>query len=91
MTRLKLLQWFASGALMLGFAVLGMFFSAFWKRTADRLFGFFAAAFFLLAAERLVLVMVSPDHEVHYMVYLVRLAAFTTLALAIWDRNRRPD
>ena len=88
--KIKLLQAFASGALMLGFVVLGLFFSAFWKRTADRLFGFFAVAFFLLAFERFVLVMVSPDHESHYMVYLVRLAAFTTLALAIWDRNRRP-
>ena len=87
---MQLLQNFMSGALMLAFVAIGLFFAAFWKRTADRLFGFFAGAFFLLAVERIVLVIVSPDHDAHYMAYLVRLAAFIMLAIAIWDRNRRP-
>lgn len=84
----KNLQLFISGAIMMGFLTLGWFFLAFFRRTRDRLFAFFSAAFFLLAAERVVLVLVTPDHEVNFLVYTVRLLAFASLAYAIWDRNR---
>lgn len=84
----KILHIFISGAIMMGFLTLGWFFLAFFRRTSDRLFAFFSAAFFLLAAERIVLVLVTPDHEVHFLVYTVRLLAFASLAYAIWDRNR---
>jgi len=79
---------FLSGAIMLGFAAIGLFFVGFWKRTSDRLFLLFACSFFLLAIERLVLVLVSPDYEFRSYIYLIRLTAFLTIILAIVDRNR---
>lgn len=82
------LQLFASGAIMMGFLTLGWFFLAFYRRTSDRLFLYFAVAFFLLSAERVVLVLATPDSEADSMVYMVRMLAFGALAYAIWDRNR---
>lgn len=86
---LPAIQAFVSGALMLGFTALGCFFYEFFRRTRDRLFLFFAIAFVLLAIERLVLVLVTPDNEIHFLVYTVRLCAFVSLAYGIWDRNLR--
>jgi hypothetical protein len=43
----------AMGALAMAFAVAGLFFLRFWRDTKDRLFAFFALAFFALAANRL--------------------------------------
>ena len=86
---LPVIQVFFSGALMLGFAALGCFFYEFFRRTRDRLFLFFALAFVLLAIERVVLILITSDNEIHFMVYTVRLCAFGSLAYAIWDRNLR--
>ena len=79
---------FLSGAVMLGFAAVGLFFLQSWRRTGDRLFGFFALAFGLLATERWVLVLLSAAHEPRYSVYLIRLAAFVVILIAIIDKNR---
>jgi hypothetical protein len=86
---LESLQTFASGAVMMGFAALGCFFWEFFRRTRDRLFLFFAIAFILLSVERVVLTVMTPDNEVNFLVYVVRLAAFASLAYGIWDRNLR--
>lgn len=88
MTALNLFL-FVGGAITMGCLVIAIFFRCFWKRTGDRLFLFFAIAFLLLGIERLMLVRGNPADEVHFSVYTVRLAAFITLAIAIWDRNRR--
>jgi len=83
------LQSFLGGAVMMGFLVLGCFFHAFFVRTRDRLFVFFSVAFFVLAFERVVLLLVHPNSEGHFLVYVVRLLAFAALAFGIWDRNRK--
>ncbi|HMJ92355.1 MAG TPA: DUF5985 family protein [Candidatus Acidoferrum sp.] len=85
----EILKAFASGALMMGFAALGCFFFEFFRRTRDRLFLGFAIAFALLSVERLVLIVLTPDNEVNYYVYTVRLCGFISLAYGIWDRNLR--
>jgi hypothetical protein len=79
---------FLSGAIMLACAAIGLFFLRSWRRTGDRLFGFFALAFALLALERWVLVLLSPAHELRYSVFLIRLAAFVVILVAIVDKNR---
>jgi hypothetical protein len=79
---------FLSGAVMLACAAIGLFFLRSWRRTSDRLFGFFALAFLLLAAERWVLVSLSPAYEFGYSVFLIRLAAFVVILIAIVDKNR---
>ena len=88
---LPVLHAFVSGAIALGFFGIGLFFLSFWRRTHDRLFAMFAVSFFLLAIERTILVLVSPEYEFRPYIYLVRLAAFLTIIAAIVNRNRGPE
>jgi hypothetical protein len=76
-----------SGAVFLGYAVIGLFFLRFWTKSRDRLFAWFAAAFWLLAIERLLLARFAGTDLP--AVYLVRLAAFILIIAAIVDKNRR--
>lgn len=77
-----------SGAILLGFWAIGVFFSRFWRASGDRFFGFFAIAFWLLAVERLVLIFLDPAHEMRPYVYAIRLIAFLVIIYAIFDKNR---
>ena len=77
-----------SGAVLFGYAVVGLFFCRFWCQTRARLFGYFAAAFFILALERVMMltVVIEPIHRP--LIYCTRLVAFLVIAWAIWDANR---
>ena len=91
-----LISQFLSGAIMLGYLAVGFFFFRFWQRTRDSLFAVFAASFWVLAAERILLLITSggPDADVHEMrpyVYLVRFTAFMLIIVAFWLKNRRSD
>jgi hypothetical protein len=76
-----------TGALTMGFVVAGVFFLRFWRDTKDRLFGFFALAFFVLAASRLGLAIHPAESRGDYL-YWVRFLAFAVILLAILDKNR---
>jgi hypothetical protein len=80
---------FLNGALMLGFLVVGLFFLRFHRSTRERLFAMFAASFFVLAVERVVLANVDPTAEFQPYVYLIRLTAFLLIIIAIIDKNRK--
>lgn len=80
---------FLNGAMAMGFAIAGLFFLRFRRDTGDRLFGFFAAAFLVFAAERVGLLYVGPDEAARATVYLARLAAFSLIILGVLDKNRR--
>ncbi len=82
------LNQFLSGAIMMACWVAGLFFFRFWKKTADRLFAIFAVAFWMLAVERLTLVMIREVDEVRGYVYVIRLFAFLLILWAIVDKNR---
>jgi hypothetical protein len=77
------------GALVLGCALAALFFLRFWRNTADRLFAYFAVTFALLAAHWTLLALVAPAYEHRPLVYLIRLAAFVLVLVAIADKNRR--
>ena len=77
-----------SGAILMGYAVSGLFFFRFWRQTQDRLFLIFAIAFWLLGLQRLALALVDPAHETRTGLYLVRLFAFLLILGAIVDKNR---
>ncbi len=77
-----------AGAIVMGYAVCGLFFLRFWRRTQDRLFLVFAFAFWLLGVQRLALVLLSPVEETRTGLYLVRLFAFLLILGAIVDKNR---
>lgn len=76
-----------SGAILAGCWAIGVFFFRFRRRTGDRFFAFFGCAFWLLAIERLFLLL-EPDDEMKPYVYLVRLVAFLFILYAIIDKNR---
>ncbi len=81
---------FMSGAVMLASWAAGLFFLRFWQRTRDRFFGMFAVAFWLLALERILLLMLDPvwGDETRTYVYLIRSLAFVVILVAIVDKNR---
>lgn len=85
-----MLQSFLSGAICMGFFVISLFFLRFWRATRDRLFFFFAIAFGLLLAERVVWVAFEVRTEWIPAAYLFRLAAFGVILYAVIDKNRRP-
>lgn len=78
-----------SGMLVSGYVVAGLFFVRFWTQSRDRLFALFAAAFGLLAVQRLALAVSGAPIEEQTPLYLLRLLAFAIIAFAIIDKNRR--
>jgi hypothetical protein len=79
---------FLEGAIMMGNAVVALFFLRFWRTTGDRLLGAFSLAFWLMALVRVVHVLVPLRDEHAYYAYLPRLLAYVILLLAIADKNR---
>ncbi len=79
---------FLSGATMMGLMVAALFFLRFFRETGDRLFAMFAAAFFILGLNRMAMVVVNPRDEVSPLFYVIRLAAFVLILIAIIDKNR---
>jgi hypothetical protein len=77
-----------SGAILLGHWAIGVFFFRFSRKRGERLFTFFAFAFWLLALERFFLLLMEPRQESQAYVYLVRLIAFLLILYAIYDKNR---
>jgi hypothetical protein len=80
---------FLSGAVTLAFAIAGLFFFRFWRRTGDALFAAFAVAFSLLGLQQALLVLANIAAEERSWLYLLRLAAFLLILLAIAHKNRR--
>jgi hypothetical protein len=77
-----------SGAIVMGYAVAGLFFLRFWRATRDRLFLILSGAFWILGIQRLVLAFTRDMVEDHTALYLVRLFAFLLILAAIVDKNR---
>ena len=80
-----------SGAIVMGYAVAGLFFLRFWRETRDRLFLIFALSFWLLCVQRLALTFTRHMIEDDTGLYLIRLFAFLLILGAIVDRNRRAE
>ena len=77
------------GALAAGFLVAGLFFLKFWSRTRDGLFLAFSAAFGLLALGAALPVLLGAPHEERSGLYLIRLAAFVLIIVAVLVKNLR--
>ena len=78
---------FTAGALTLGWLAIGVFFLKFWRRTGDGLFLAFAIAFALLATNQAVPVLFGVASEDQGYIYLLRLAAFVVIILAVLRKN----
>lgn len=79
---------FLGGAVTFGFLIAGVFFLRFWKRTRDPLFLAFALAFWLLGFGQALLALSNIPVEERSWIYLIRLAAFALILVAIIRKNR---
>ena len=69
--------------------VSGLFFLRFWRASRDPLFGFFCAAFWLLALSWARLALFSPLEETRPYIYAIRLVAFSLIMIGIVTKNAR--
>ncbi len=69
-------------------AAIGLLFLRFWRDTSDRLFAYFAAAFWVLALNWLLLGVIGPSEEGRLYIYSLRLIAFGLIIAAMIDKNR---
>jgi hypothetical protein len=78
---------FLAGAVALGYFVSGMYFLRFWRKTHDRLFLSFAAAFWLMAANQTIVSLLGAADERSGYAYILRVLGFVIILLAIADKN----
>lgn len=83
-----MLNAFLTGAIAMASLVISLFFLRFWKSTRDRFFLYFAMSFALEAVNRILLEITSPQNEDDSPFYLIRLAAYVLILLAIIEKNR---
>lgn len=83
---IRLFLW---GALFMASATAAIFFFRYWRSTLDRLFILFGVAFAVLTLNWAGLALVHPSEESRHLLYLLRLAAFLLIIVAIVDKNRR--
>jgi hypothetical protein len=76
------------GAVAMAFAVAGMIFFRFWRKTGDRLFGLFALSFFVSAANRIASGIAINQGYSGDSFYWIRFAAFALILAAILEKNR---
>jgi hypothetical protein len=78
---------FLAGMVTAGFLAAGLFFARFWVRSRDALFLSFSAAFWLLAANQGLATLVPEPESEESWYYLLRVAAFVLIAIAIVRKN----
>jgi hypothetical protein len=79
---------FLSGAITFGFLIVALHFARFWRRTSDPLFLSFAGAFALLGVGQAILALGGVPAEERSWIFLLRLAAFSLIIVAIVRKNR---
>ena len=78
---------FLAGAVTLGYFVAAAFFLRFWRRTRDRLFLAFAAAFVLLSMNQALAAFLGAGDERTPYTYVLRVLGFVLILYAIVDKN----
>ena len=78
---------FLAGAVTLGYLIAAGFFWRFWRKTADRLFLAFAAAFVLFALNQGLAAGLTVTLEPSSLVYGLRVLGFILILAAIVDKN----
>lgn len=82
-------QEFFAGFLAAGFLVCALFFLRFSRRLRDGLFMAFAIAFALLSLQQFLTTFLGLPEEDRSWIYLLRLAAFLIVIIAILAKNVR--
>ena len=83
------MKYYMWGLLAMSCLIAAMFFLNYWRRTRDRLFGFFSVAFALMAAQWTASALAGTDEAQHAYLLLLRLFSFIAIIIAIIDKNRR--
>jgi hypothetical protein len=78
---------FLAGGLVIASAIVGLFFLRYWKATSDSFFLYFAFAFWLQAGQWLYAGLARPENEYSPLAYLLRLAAYGLIVVAIVRKN----
>jgi hypothetical protein len=78
---------YLSGLVTMGYLACGLFFAKFWWRSRDFLFLAFALAFWLLAANTVLLVALPPPNAQRTWLYFLRVPAYLLIAAAIVRKN----
>ena len=85
------LEGLVAGGLTVGLGVVALFFLRFWGRTRDGLFLVFSAAFALMAVNQALPVVLHIPQEDRGGIYLIRLAAFLLIIVAVVGKNLKRD
>lgn len=83
------LMLFLQGATATACAVAGLLFLAYRRDSGERLFLYFAGAFWVLAVNYVAVAAIAPTAETRHWFYAVRLVAFAFILTGIADKNRR--
>ena len=86
MTRATLIA-FLNGAVAFSYLVASAYFFRFWRKTRDRFFLSFAAAFFLLMLNLGIATLLGVDDERTGYSYVLRVIGFVLILLAILEKN----
>lgn len=78
---------FFAGMITMGKLVCAAFFLRFWLRSKDELFLAFSCAFALLAVSHALTALLKMPLEERSLLYLLRLAAFSLIIVAILRKN----
>lgn len=78
---------FVLGASTLAFALVGLIFLKFWRRSRDRFFLLFAFAFWIEGIARVQEAVVESLNEDIPVYYLLRLLAYLLILWAIIEKN----
>jgi hypothetical protein len=78
---------FLGGAVTFAYIIASVYFFHFWRRTLDRLFLAFAAAFILLALNQIAVFVLGVADERHNFAYVLRVLGFVLILAAIIDKN----
>lgn len=81
---------FLSGMVTAGYLVAALFFFRFWRRTTDSLFVNFSIAFLLFASGQFGSIWFDGQHDDNTWIFLLRLAGFVLLLVAIVRKNYTP-
>lgn len=76
-----------AGAIIMGYSIAGLYFLKMWRRSREQLFVLFGSAFLLLAINQAIVSVAQISREEHSWVYLIRLAAFLLIIIAILLKN----
>lgn len=77
------------GATAMGALCIALFFLRFWRESRDSFHLLFAASFVMLAVQRVLLAALDDTTEAFPASYLLRLAAYILIIVAVVRRNVR--